>query len=321
MTQLFIRYKQFSKTEIRDVKIFLGFVLLYMLWTGLVVGFRNDHLNFSVFIGLCVLLTPFTRQIAYSFCFFILFWILYDSMRVYPNYLINEVHIEDLYLLEKKFFGVFENNVLLTPNEYFANHTSQFLDFISGVFYLTWVPVPLALGLYFFFKDKVLLLQFSAAFLFTNLLGFCVYYLYPAAPPWYFEMYGSEEIFNIQGNPAQLASFDKLIGYPLFSGIYTKNANVFAAVPSLHAAYPVVALFYAVKSRLKWPSVLIFLDMIGIWFAAVYSYHHYVIDVLLGVLCAIVALIIFEKHLMKTKLRIWIEKYASFIQLQNTHKE
>ena len=34
--------------------------------------------------------------------------------------------------------------------------------------------------------------------------------------------------------------------------------------------------------------------MIGIWFAAIYSFHHYSLDVLAGILCSVKALFIFN---------------------------
>jgi inositol phosphorylceramide synthase catalytic subunit len=289
------------------------FAVLYLLWTNLVVGFRVDHFSFLFFL-LCMLLAhQWTRTFTYSFVFFILFWIIYDSMRVYPNYLFNDVSIIEPYEIEKAIFGINVDDKIITPNEYFNTLNLPVLDFFSGLFYLSWVPVPLGLGIYLFFKDKKMLMQFSATYLFANLLGFFIYYIYPAAPPWYFAKYGVAELFNIQGSAAQLVRFDQLIGYPLFTNMYTKNSNVFAAVPSLHAAYPVITWYYARKKGLKWASLLIFVDIIGIWFAAVYSFHHYVIDVIMGLLCAVTAIFIFEKWIMKSGFSDILDDYLKFV--------
>jgi len=290
------------------------FALFYLTWTNFAIGFRSDHFIFFLVILMMLLIHRWTRTFTYLFVFFILFWIIYDSMRIYPNYLLNDVRITELYEIEKSIFGIQYNNAIVTPNEFFNEHDIPVLDFLSGFFYLTWVPVPLGLGIYLFFKDKKMLMRFSATYLLTNLVGFCIYYIYPAAPPWYFDKYGAAEIYNIQGSAAQLVEFDQLIGYPLFTNIYTKNSNVFAAVPSLHAAYPVVTWFYAYKKGLKTASFLIFIDIIGIWFAAVYSFHHYVIDVLLGLMCAVFSIFIFEKWIMKTRISIYFDKYLRFVQ-------
>ena len=39
--------------------------------------------------------------------------------------------------------------------------------------------------------------------------------------------------------------------------------------------------------------------MIGIWFSAIYSSHHYVLDVLAGIVCAGIGIILFQRVIMK----------------------
>ncbi len=228
--------------------------------------------------------------------------------------MVSEVHIEQPYLIEKALFGIQIDGQIFTPNEYFRLKSKTFLDVLSGIFYLTWVPVPMALAFYFFLKDKKHLLRYSGAYLFTNLLGFTLYYSYPAAPPWYFDQYGTALLMDLPGDPALLAKFDMWLGIPLFTDMYTKNSNIFAAIPSLHSAYPVVALYYAYTKKLKWVSLLIFIDMIGIWFAAVYTFHHYFVDVLIGLSCAVLAIFIYEKWLYPLKLANWYTKYLKYAQ-------
>ncbi|MBK9151570.1 MAG: phosphatase PAP2 family protein [Saprospiraceae bacterium] len=202
------KYKDHYSPSATDLKVIGVFSTLYVLWNSLFVGWRNDHFTFLLFLVLCVLISPFTRKVFYAFCFFTLFWIIYDSMRVYPNFLFSEINVENLYNAEKEIFGLTHNDTRLTPNEFFEMHHNVFLDIISGLFYLTWVPVPLALGFYFFFTDRKMLLRFSAAYLFTNLLGFCIYYIYPAAPPWYFDKFGNIVHLNTSGDAAGLLRFD-----------------------------------------------------------------------------------------------------------------
>ncbi|GIV31740.1 MAG: aureobasidin A resistance protein [Saprospiraceae bacterium] len=242
--------------------------------------------------------------------FFIIYWVLYDSMRVYPNYEFNPVHIREPYELEKLLFGFTWNGEVVTPNEFFAQHTHPMTDFLSGLFYLSWVPVPLAFAVWLYFKNKRILLDFSLAFLLTNIFGFILYYLYPAAPPWYVEIHGFAEHFNIPGNEAGLANFDRLLGVSLFHDMYARNANVFAAIPSLHAAYPLVTLYFAWKLRLRLASGMFLIILAGIWFSAVYTRHHYIIDVILGALCAVFTLIIYNHFILKSRINHWLEAYA-----------
>jgi len=41
--------------------------------------------------------------------------------------------------------------------------------------------------------------------------------------------------------------------------------------------------------------------MLGTWFAAIYTNHHYITDVLVGILCAVIGIILFQAVLMRSK--------------------
>ncbi|MFT3994994.1 MAG: phosphatase PAP2 family protein [Dysgonomonas sp.] len=308
---------QFSLPTRKESVIVIVITVIFAVLTSIFVGFRPEHVYLiALFLVLFFSSKP-SRKLAVGLMPFLLFGISYDWMRVFPNYMVNPIDVADLYNLEKSLFGIMENGVKLIPCEYFALHTSPFADFLAGIFYLGWVPVPVAFALYLYIKkDRSLFLRFSMAFLFVNLLGFTIYYIHPAAPPWYAIMYGFEPILNTPGNMAGLARFDELTGIPLFSSIYGRNANVFAAVPSLHSAYLVVVLYYAIIKKCSIPILtIIVIFLVGIWFTAVYTSHHYVIDVLLGILCAIVGIILFEGVLMKLPFfRHFFDKYYNYIK-------
>ena len=52
----------------------------------------------------------------------------------------------------------------------------------------------------------------------------------------------------------------------------------------------------------------------GIWWTAVYSCHHYIIDVILGIATAIAGVLLFEKVLMRNrKLQTLTDSYAAYI--------
>jgi membrane-associated phospholipid phosphatase len=137
--------------------------------------------------------------------------------------------------------------------------------------------------------------------------------LYPAATPWYVALHGFEENFNIPGNEAGLANFDKLFGIDLFHSMYARNANVFAAIPSMHSAFPALSLYYAIKKKSNFWIGLFIIVGIGIWFSAVYSIHHYIIDVLLGILCAVLAILLFEILRKNDKIQNLLHKYEAIV--------
>lgn len=272
----------------------------YLLLSYVLIGFKTDQLVLTGLFNLCYFASGATRRLILGFSIFIVYWIIFDYMKAFPNYRFNEVHIASLYNAEKALFGINWNNTILTPNEFLARHTTTPLDLLAGFCYLCWVPVPLAFAAVLFFRNRNAFFQFALTFLLVNLIGFAGYYLYPAAPPWYVSRFGFGFNPATPGNTAGLARFDSYFGISVFKALYSKSSNVFAAMPSLHASYLMIVLFYGLKFRLKAWNVLFALIMIGIWFAAVYSNHHYVLDVLAGICCAVLGITLFQAWLKTT---------------------
>lgn len=308
---------QFSLPSLREGLIVIVITVVFSLLTATFIGFRFEHiLLITLFLALFFLNVK-TRKLAVGLMPFLIFGISYDWMRVFPNYMVNSIDVENLYNLEKLLFGINIDGVRLIPCEFFNLYNHPVADLLAGIFYFGWVPIPVAFGLYLYMKkDRDMFLRFSMVFLFVNLLGFAGYYIHPAAPPWYAINFGFEPILDTPGNMAGLSRFDELIGMPFFSSIYGRNANVFAAVPSLHSAYLVVALYYAKKEKCNWAILLaITVFLIGIWFTAVYTSHHYIIDVILGILCALIGITLFEKGLMKLGcFKSFFNKYLDYIK-------
>lgn len=251
-----------------------------------------------------------TRKFALALTPWLVFACSYDGMRLLPNYEVNPIDTRGIYEAEKSLFGIGTAAGTLIPGEWFNLHNCGFADFMAGFFYLCWVPVPLGFAIYLYLKGKrEMYLRFSLAFLFVNLVGFVGYYIHPAAPPWYVIEHGFTPVLNTPGSVAGLGRFDALVGAPVFHSIYCNNSNVFAAVPSLHAAYMLVATIYAVISRQNKLCIGIFAFIcMGIWWTAVYSTHHYIIDVLLGILTTIVALLILERLLLRAE---WAKRFMA----------
>ena len=269
-----------------------------------------------------------SRKIAIALTPWLIFACSYDWMRLLPNYEVNPIDVRGIYEAEKSLFGITAaDGTTLIPGEYFNLHNSAFADFWAGFFYLCWVPVPLGFAIWLYVKGvrsqetgdgrayKRHFVHFSIAFLFINLLGFGGYYIYPAAPPWYVINHGFEPVLNTPGSVAGLIRFDNMIHIPVFQSIYSGNSNVFAAVPSLHAAYMLITTFYAfaIKQN-KWVIAAFAFICVGIWWTAVYSTHHYIIDVVLGIITCVLGLLLLEKVIMKIPaVARFIDRYVEAI--------
>ena len=227
-----------SKREALTVTVIMA---LFLLLTSIFIGLRSEHLLMAVLYLVLFFAGLPTRKLAVALLPFAIFGISYDWMRICPNYEVNPIDVAGLYNLEKSLFGVMDNGLLVTPCEYFAAHNWPIADVFAGIFYLCWVPVPILFGLCLYFKKER-------------------------------KTYGFEPILNTPGNVAGLGRFDAFFGVTIFDSIYGRNANVFAAVPSLHAAYMVVALVYAIIGKCRWYVVTLFsIIMVGIWGTAIYS--------------------------------------------------
>lgn len=267
---------------------------VYLLLSALLVGFKTEQLVLVAIFNVLYCASLPSRKFITGFSIFIVYWIVFDYMKAFPNYNFNTVHIESIYNTEKYLFGIHNGASTLTPNEFLLLHITTPLDVIAGLFYLCWIPVPLLFAVYLFYKNRELFLQFALTFFVVNMLGFVLYYIYPAAPPWYVQQNGFHFKAHTPGNTAGLQRFDDFFQIHLFKGLYAKSSNVFAAMPSLHSAYPVIVLYYGVKGKLGKINIMFATIMLGIWFAAIYTSHHYVLDVLAGICCAITGILIFN---------------------------
>ncbi len=292
-------------------------IAAWLAVTALCIGFRPEHLFMGALIAALFIANGATRRIILALVPFALFGISYDWMNILPNYKVNPVDIQGLYETEKSLFGIAVSEAMtLTPNEFFALHNTPVMDFMAGVFYLCWVPVPIIFGLWLFFKgQRVEYLHFAIVFLFVNLLGFALYYVHPAAPPWYVASHGFEFIEGTPGQVAGLGRFDAMTGLSIFDGLYARNANVFAAMPSLHSAYMLIAFIYSLRAKCPlWMRVGCAVICLGIWFTAVYTSHHYILDVMGGIGTTIGGYLIFEYGLMRIPaVARFVGAYAKYI--------
>lgn len=299
----------------KTISIVTGISIAYLILSILLVGFKTDQLILLGIFNVLFYASVITRKFILGFLIFIVYWVIFDYMKAFPNYNYNDVAVKGLYDAEKSLFGIKFNGNVLTPNEYLRLKSTNLVDVAAGIFYLCWIPVPLAFAAYLFFKNKRQFLYFSLTFVLVNMLGFIVYYAYPAAPPWYIQFHGFNFHPLTQGNTAGLARFDKYFNINLFKSIYSKGSNVFAAMPSLHSSYPVIVLYYGIKNRLGLINWFFGVVMVGIWFTAVYASHHYVLDVIAGILTATLGILLFNWVIAASaNFNRFITRYESIIQ-------
>ena len=167
----------------------------WLIVTAIFVGLRPEHLIMALPIAALFLCADWTRRIIAALLPFAIFGISYDWMNIVPNYEVNPIDTAGIYAAEKSLFGIATAAGVVTPNEFLAMHTAPAIDFICGLFYLCWVPVPIGFGLWLYLSGRrEWTIHFTLVFLLVNFIGFAGYYLHPAAPPWYVAQYGFEPV-------------------------------------------------------------------------------------------------------------------------------
>ncbi len=270
---------------------------------------KLDHLTYGGAVLLLAHLGPRGRQVLLFLLPFILTGVIYDSQRYWGPHVRGAPHIAEPYLLEKSLFGIPSDGGPLTLNEWFGLHLHPTLDLIAGGAYLTFIGIFMVVALLLTRRIYRGSMEDGAGdvrgdwsperrfwtaqtlvwcFLVVNVVGYATWYLYPAAPPWYIEAYGLETLLlDVPASLGRTARFDDLLGTSFFARLYGYESNPFGAIPSLHISYPTLSVFFAFRLGALRTLTVAFLAVMC--FAAVYLNHHYVIDVVLGVLYGLVA--------------------------------
>ena len=237
-----------------------------------------------------------SRRLALVGMPFVLYGLVYDSMRWYEDYIRSPViHLREPYNFDLALFGIHTKAGVLTPNEWFQLHTSPILDFVCGLAYTPFffIGESVVLAIYLLFGGhERRAVRFTWVFFVSNLIGFSLYYIYPAAPPWYVAAHGFTADLGVRASAAGAVRFDQLVGLPVMASFYGKSADVFGAIPSLHVVYPMLALLYG--WRLPRFRLVAAAYLFLVCLSAVYLNHHYVLDILIGFLLGLAVMAAFR---------------------------
>lgn len=289
----------------------VGFgLILYLILIARLIKTRPDHIFFALLIfSFAILGKRWGKLFLTDWAPWIFFWMAYDMMRGVADSFFGRINIVQPYEIENVLFGWLTSAEI--PAFYFQTwqtlHEGEFirtfLDVLCSNVYAVHFPAPLIVGwiVWQTLGERRNYYLFVYTLMTLNFMALATFMLYPAAPPWYVMNHGFEQpTGEFLDSAGALVNFDALIGQNWLRSLWnTFNSNKFAAIPSLHAAYPsVIAFFlwYRFRGR-NW--LWIIYPMIA-WFSAVYLNHHYIIDLILGVGYAAAAFLI-SKHFLLPK--------------------
>jgi inositol phosphorylceramide synthase catalytic subunit len=265
-----------------------GYAALLFLWGRLGV----QHLSLVVLFGACLVPYIAPRRFLADWWPMILFWLNYDFMRVYSPALLSRVAVKQPLSWEAALFLSPEG--VIWPfyfTHWLARHQGEFLaEFMKGfanIIYLSHIfAVPVLLLIIWARRNDHLFRRLLWSLTALHVLAIAIYLAYPAAPPWWIYENGFVQPSVERSAPVGL---DK---GSILAGLFHLSPNRFAAIPSVHGAYPVLLTlalaFHGVRSRYI---VLAGIYGAAMWFACVFLNQHYIIDLVLGAALIPIALL------------------------------
>ena len=235
---------------------------------------------FLVFVSVVAVMLGMTRTFLRDWVPFIVIFLAWEAARGVANRFGAPIHSDSIIAAERFIsFGT----VPTVELQRLFYHPGQigFVDWLTTSVYAMHFLLPLTVAFLLWLKARRLFYRYVVALMAMSFIQFGFAVLLPVAPPRFAWMYGENlniyDIAPIVGNQLGGAA----------TWVYLNmNGNPVAAFPSLHAAYPVLAFLFL---REQWPraSWLMLAYSFLVWFSIVYLGHHYVVDVLGGIVLAV----------------------------------
>jgi membrane-associated phospholipid phosphatase len=211
------------------------------------------------------------KQFIFDFVPFLLLFFAYEVMRGFAAKTGFAPH--DLSGAERfLFFGNLPTLVL--QHALYDPRQIRLIDAVAIAFYFLHFVLPVAVGFVFWLGSREHYWRFVSALLLMSFLAFVTYLFFPSTPPW---LQFPHEVHKIADETVTKWGLSYYTS-PVYENL---NPNRYAAFPSLHAAYPTLAVVFAWR-RYRRLAIGLLAWAACVWFSVVYLGEHYVVDVLCG---------------------------------------
>jgi membrane-associated phospholipid phosphatase len=259
---------------------------------------RSYHWFMLVAIPCALLAADRGRQFFLDWAPLFAFWLVYDRLRLLQPTILYRVAVENPYFIERWAFGWLAGGEApaLAARAWLASQAGTPLSLTvswlaQAVYFSHLVLIPL-LFIWLWTRGRTSeaargrFAHYMRAFAFLNFLAIIVYVLLPIAPPWWINANGfAQPTVELISQTKMAAGMDGALVQAMI-----KNApQWFAAVPSLHGAYPVMLFLLTLPDRNRWVIVTIAVYCTAMWAATVVLNQHYIIDLLAGAFLAFLA--------------------------------
>lgn len=259
--------------------IYIIGVSVYMLWHR--AWLSPDQ--FFAFAILSVIFIGRTKQFLWDWVPVLLLLFGYEYLRGIVPLLSRNPHIWPMINGDQYLFGYIPTIQLQAV--LFRDGLLRWYDYVAVVLYISHFIIPMLVAFIFWMYDRRTFKEFTIAFLLLSYMAFATFIAFPAMPPWMASDLSylpplkkiMDQVMGSFAHPISVPSVYKFFG-----------ANLVAAVPSLHAAYPWLIFLFVVK-KLGIAGMFVLPYVFGVWFSVVYLGEHYAVDVIAGLLYASIA--------------------------------
>jgi hypothetical protein len=207
--------------------------------------------------------------------------VAYEVMRAMASALGVQPH--DLARLDRTLFDGYQPTLVLQGAVARLADADLFQD-AGSIVYATHFLLPVGIGAWLWTRDRDAFRRFGMTLVVLCALAFATYVVAPTTPPWLAQPASVHHLIDdaIQrsGLPASLVWLYSHHDY-----------NLYAAFPSLHAGFPVVAAAAAWR-RNRAAGLALAAWAIIVWIVVVYLGEHYVADVVGGIAYSVAAIAI-----------------------------
>jgi membrane-associated phospholipid phosphatase len=279
-----------SRRTVRRVA-FVGYFGI-VAWILVEYGVPTDRAPMAIIIMTGLALTRLgrgwrpTAQVVVDWLPFTAVLLAYDRTRGVADGLGIRLHERDILDAEKWLFGGTEPSLWLQQQLYDAAHVHWYDALITLVYTSHFLATPV-LAAVLWLRDRSLWLRYISRVTVLAVLGLVTYCLFPEAPPWLAARDGlSEPVARLSARGWVWLHAGGL--NDVLANAQKDGANPVAAMPSLHIAFAVlVVLMIGTMLRSRWRYLLV-LYPVAMGFTLVYTGEHYVLDLVAGVLYALV---------------------------------
>lgn len=263
------------KAQIGLFLIYILVVSAVMIWQG--IGIDPSRYIFVLFIPAFFLKR--TRAFLLDWMPFLFLFLSYEFLRGLTPFVNPRANYFAAINFDKWLFRGHIPTITLQSLLFNPAHLTV-IDYTATMFYFVHLALPFAFGYILWLYNRHYFRRFSLGVILLSYAGWLTFVIFPAAPPWLASQHNFiPYVYRVIDFTS--SSFpDKLHLPSIYHDFYPNNV---AAIPSMHAAYPLLVLLFGLKffkKRMIWFSLYVF----GVWFSLLYLGEHYVLDIIIGII-------------------------------------